>query len=237
MHLYTSKNERFYTDLSDLLLLLSIGLSSPDRGLSTGLTEGTFLNDLKVCAQGIRESVCLDQTVDDELTTYVTTFPQSSEACSEAYLQGNSEDIFHVINREYSRLFIAPKRELVPIYESLLVHKGEKTSMFINPTCMHVEQTYRHNHFPFEEKSKVPGDHIAIELRYLAYLFAAYLNATQTDNEASCKAVEAAVEDFCGAHVQRWLGTFVDEIRANTEEPFYLLLATVLEFVKPILLM
>lgn len=108
--------------------------------------------------------------------------------------------------------------------------------MFINATCMHAEQTYRHNNFTFEEKNKVPGDHVAIELRYLAYLFAAYMNAVQASNETSCKAVGAAVEDFCTAHVQRWLDKLINEIRANSQDPFYLLLAQVLEFVKPVVL-
>jgi len=103
-------------------------------------------------------------------------------------------------------------------------------------TCMHAEQTYRHNNFAFEEKNKVPGDHVAIELRYLAYLFASYLNAVCASNETSCKAVDAAVKDFCDAHVQRWLGKLIDEIRANSQDPFYLLLTQVLEFVKPVLL-
>ena len=33
-----------------------------------------------------------------------------------------------------------------------------------------------------------------------------------------------------------WLGTFIDQIRANSNDPFYLLMAQVPEFVEPILL-
>lgn len=62
------------------------------------------------------------------------------------------------------------------------------------------------------------------------------MNAVQATNETSCKAVEAAVDDFCAAHVQRWLGKLIDEIRSNSQDPFYLLLAQVLEFVKPVVL-
>lgn len=254
MHSYHQKNEVFYADLSDLLLLTSIGLTNPDRELAAGLTKGTFLSDLLACIEDVAAGL---RTTDSDSAatcsgcccgdagcsagcgdTSLSADPvlDALTICADACLHQDTEDIYHRINREYNRLFTSPRRELIPIYESLLVHKGEKTSMFINATCMHAEQTYRHNNFVFEEKNKVPGDHVAIELRYLAYLFAAYLNAIHADNNTSCKAVEAAVEDFCGAHVQRWLGKFIDEIRANSEDSFYLLLAQVLEFVEPILL-
>lgn len=156
--------------------------------------------------------------------------------CADACLHLDSEVVYTRINREYNRLFINPRSELISLYESILVHGKEKASMFINATCMHAEQTYRHTGFAFDEKNKVPGDHVAIELRYLAYLFASYLNAMQASSEPSCKAVEAAVEDFCHQHVQRWLGSFIDQIRAYSNDPFYLLMAQVLEFVEPILL-
>lgn len=67
---------------------------------------------------------------------------------------------------------MSPKRELVPLYESLIVHPGEKVSMFINQTVMHCEQVYRKAGFAFEEKNKFPGDHAGIELRFFACLLA-----------------------------------------------------------------
>ena len=269
MHPYTAKTNSFYADLSDLLLLLSISLTNPDRELAAGLTKGTYLGDLMNCAEGVSAGLtaphaeapsgfspsgcfscccgdtgCAGGCGDPGNSTGYNDTEFSADlvvdalaACADTCLRQDTEDIYHRINREYNRLFTNPRRELIPIYESLLVHRDEKkASMFINATCMHAEQTYRHNGFPFEEKNKIPGDHIAIELRYLAYLFASYLNAVQADNKASCKAVEAALEDFCRQHVQRWLDLFINELRATTEDAFYLLLAQGLEFVKPVLL-
>ena len=259
MHMYTAKNEAFYADLSDLLLLTSIGLNNPNRELAEGLTKGTYLSDVMTCAESVAAglnvlytdaasscspsgcSACCGYTGCSgscgDSSVYTAHVMDALEDCADACLHLDTEEVYTRINREYNRLFINPRNELVSLYESILVHPEEKkATMFINATCMHAEQTYRHNNFVFEEKNKVPGDHVAIELRYLAYLFAAYLNAVHADNNTSCKAVEAAVEDFCGAHVRRWLGKFIDEIRANSNEPFYLLLAQVLEFVEPILL-
>ena len=229
MHLYSAKQEAFYTDLSDLLLLTSIGLTNPDRELAEGLTNGTYFSDLLACTEGVAGAF--------NSSIYTSHVMDALEDCTDACLHLDSEEVYTHINREYNRLFINPRNELVPLYESILVHPEEKkATMFINATCMHAEQTYRHTGFAFDEKNKVPGDHVAIELRYLAYLFASYMNAVQTGNEASCKAVKAAVEDFCSAHVRRWLGTFIDQIQANSNEPFYLLMAQVLEFVEPVLL-
>ena len=261
MHMYSTKSETFYADLSDLLLLASIGLTNPDRELATGLTNGTYLSDVMACTEGVATGLstphteasscspsgccsccCGDSGCGSDCgesadnTLYMAHMLDALTECADTCLHQDAEEVYHRINQEYNRLFTNPRRELIPIYESLLVHKGEKTSMFINATCMHAEQTYRHTGFAFEEKNKVPGDHVAIELRYLAYLFASYLNAVQAANETSCKAVEAAVEDFCSQHVQRWLGAFIDEIRANSNDPFYLLMAQVLEFVEPVVL-
>lgn len=229
MHLYTAKSESFYTDLSDLLLLLSIGLTAPDRELSKGLQEGSYLHDLSDCFQGIWEAI--DAPEHKHMVSQTSRVLAST---AKAYEQLKEDEIYHSINREYNRLFINPRNELVPIYESLLVHKGEKTSMFINATCMHAEQTYRHNNFAFEEKGKFPGDHLAIELRYLAYLFASYLATVQ--NNSSNSAVEEALEDFIQSHVTRWYALFWNEVHTHSKEPFYLLLADVGEALKPILL-
>ena len=229
MHHYTAKSALFYADLSDLLLLTSIGLTNPDRELAAGLADGGYIQDMKACLDGLYsdlETLKLSQDLDDILTV-----------CTATSMVEDPETLYTRINREYNRLFTNPRRELVPIYESILVHPDEKkATMFINATCMHAEQTYRHNNFTFEEKNKIPGDHVAIELRYLAYLFASYLNAVQAPNEASCKAVEAALEDFCTAHVKRWLDKLASQIKANTEDPFYLLLAEVLIALEEILL-
>lgn len=226
MHYYTARSVSFYTDLSDLLLLLSIGFTNPDSTLAAGLTDGSYFNDLHSCLDGV--------TIRDLSPSSAL---EALSVCSAACLNQDTEEVRHRINREYSRLFTNPRQELIPIYESLLVHRGEAVSMFVNATCMHAEQTYRHNDFPFEEKNKVPGDHIAIELRYLAYLFAAYLNAVQASNSASRQAVETALEDFCSSHVKRWIASFAGEIKTFSNEPFYLLLAEVLEFIQPILLL
>ena len=229
MHPYTGKNELFYADLSDLLLLTSLGLTNPDRELAAGLADGGYIQDMKACLDGLYsdlDPLSMSQDLEDILTV-----------CTATSMVEEPEDLYTRINREYNRLFTNPRRELVPIYESILVHPEEKkATMFINATCMHAEQTYRHNNFEFPEKNKIPGDHVAIELRYLAYLFAAYLNAVQAGNKPSCEAVEAAVADFCGAHVARWLDKLASQIKANTEDPFYLLLAEVLTALEDILL-
>ncbi|MBR6527167.1 MAG: molecular chaperone TorD family protein [Lachnospiraceae bacterium] len=229
MHHYTAKSELFYADLSDLLLLTSIGLTNPDRELAAGLTDGGYIQDMKACLDGLYsdlKSLSMSRDLEDILTV-----------CTATSMEEDPEALYTRINREYNRLFTNPRRELVPIYESILVHPDEKkATMFINATCMHAEQTYRHNNFTFEEKNKIPGDHVAIELRYLAYLFASYLNAVHADNNTSCEAVEAAVADFCGAHVVRWLNKLASQIKANTEDPFYLLLAEVLMALEDILL-
>ncbi len=230
MHSYTAQNEAFYENISDLLLLLSIGLTNPTKELAAGLADGSYLHDLEECFQGIwPEHPCNDQYIAINKALRVI------RSTAKTYQQLGTEEIYTILNREYNRLFLNPRKELIPVYESLLVHKGEKTSMFINATCMHAEQTYRHNHFPFEEKNKVPGDHLAIELRYLSYLFSARLGAAETADAPAAANIDAALEDFLTSHVKRWYEPFWNEVKTHSKDPFYLLLAEMGEGMKKLL--
>ena len=145
-----------------------------------------------------------------------------------AYMGRDAEEVYHELNREYTRLFISPKRELVPLYEGLIVHPGEKVSMFISPTAMHCEQVYRRTGFAFEEKNKFPGDHAGIELRYFACLLARRAMALEAGNEEEIAATEAALADFAAQHLSRWVDKFAEQVMMYTQSPFYALLADTL---------
>ena len=133
MHSYTAKSETFYADLSDLLLLASIGLTNPDRELAAGLTAGTFLSDLMACTEGVTFGLksspsnstaacsgCCCGDAGCSAGCGDTAFSAESvldalTACADTCLHQDTEEIYTRINREYNRLFTNPRRELIPI--------------------------------------------------------------------------------------------------------------------------
>lgn len=207
-NLYVNRDMEKTAGLANLLLLVSIGLCPPNQELAQGLCDGSYFYDFADCLRVLAQ----------EDIAYAVR----------AYMGRDAEEVYHEINREYTRLFISPKRELVPLYEGLIVHPGEKVSMFISPTAMHCEQVYRRTGFAFEEKNKFPGDHAGIELRYVACLMARRAMALEEGNEEEIAATEAALADFAAQHLSRWVDKFAGQVMMYTQSPFYALLADTL---------
>ena len=218
-HLYQSRDIQFLADLSDMLELLSVSLTNPTREFAQALIDGSYFSDLSACITGL--SSVLDVASLEQVHAQIA-------ACKAQFAQEDCEALYHQINQEFTRLFVSPRRELMPLYESLLVHRSEKkVSMFINPSCMHAEQEYRKHGFAFPEKGKTPGDHIAIELRYVAFLTSMLIGAQVSDNAQAQQNAKTYLDEFVTAHIQRWYAAFMTELAKTTAHPFYLLVAQV----------
>ena len=217
--IFETTDLQLHADLADLLELLSISLTNPTRNLAAALVDGSYFSDLLDCADGV--SSLLDGTSLDILRKDISS-------CAQSFSMQDTETLYHAINQEFTRLFISPRREQMPLYESLIVHRGDKkTSMFINPTCMHCEQEYRKHNFPFPEKSKTPGDHVAIELRYVAFLISRRIRSLTAQNEIERNAVDLLIQDFANAHLKRWLHPFMNELACTANHPFYQMIARI----------
>lgn len=207
-NLYISSDAQKTAALANLFLLVSIGLCPPTQELAQGLCDGSYFYDFADCLRVLAQ--------------------EDISYAARAYMGRDTQEVYQEINREYTRLFISPKRELVPLYEGLIVHPDEKVSMFISPTAMHCEQVYRRTGFAFEEKNKFPGDHAGIELRYVACLLARRAVALQEDNAEEIAAAGAALSDFAAQHLSRWMRPFASQVMMHTQTPFYMLLADTL---------
>ena len=191
--------------MANLYLLVSIGLCPPTQELAQGLADGSYFADYADCLAAFA--------------------PADLTYASAAYKERDVQAVQHELGIEYTRLFISPKRELVPIYESVLVHPDEKVSMFINPTAMHCEQLYRKTGFAFEEKGKFPGDHVGIELRYAACLLARRAMALSEGKEEEAAAAMTAYQDFAAQHLARFMKAFSERVFMHAQTPFYMLMA------------
>lgn len=218
-HLFASHDLHLHADFADLFELLSISLNKPTQAFACALADGSYFSDLTACLQGI--SSALDaQHLDDALAKIADA--------SQAFASLDTAILYHQINLDFTRLFVSPKRELIPLYESLIVHRDDKkASMFINPTCMHAEQVYRKSGFPFPEKNKTPGDHVAIELRYVAFLISQRIAGLQADNPPAAQQADALLQAFIKEHLLRWYQPFMLELSTTAAHPFYLVLARI----------
>ena len=198
-------NERaaYAVNISDLFSLLSIGFKSPSRELAAGLWDNSFFHDMNACL----ESLGLD---------HISYHPIANDA----------DDLYHQINQEYTRLFLAPWNEKVILTEGAFLH-GKKTAQFINESALHAEQCYRHSLYLFEEKGALPGDHISVEFGFLAFLYANLGLALQAERADLVEKSQQAIQLFSQMHLQRWLHSFMKSVSTETSNTFYQALARI----------
>lgn len=220
-------------DYADLFMLLSIGFDIPARELTAAILDGSFLQDLEDCCQ----SICpIDDTREAAPALVEFAHTLIGFIKSDCGQTDDAEAFYHGVNQEYTRLFLSPKHEEIAIFESVFLHPKD-TAMFINPTAMHMEQLFRHNGFPFPEKSTIPGDHMAMELRYMAYLCSAYRialdhAATAADEgnaageeDAAVTRIAAALSELMDSHLKRRFSGFMNAVKEKSEHPVYVILA------------
>jgi len=211
--LFLTNDPQTSAALANFYLLTSIGLCPPTPELVHGLVDGSFFSDYLECTQLLA--------------------PCDLRYAAQAYYGRAADVVYQELNREYTRLFVSPRHELVPLYESLIVHPDEKVSMFINQTAMHCDQVYRKTGFAYEEKNKFPADHVGIELRFFACLLLRRLQALENGNQEEAGAAAQALSDFAAQHLARWAKPFAAQVTLHTQIPFYTALADLLAQIAP----
>ena len=116
------------------------------------------------------------------------------------------------LRTEHARLFVGPKGPPCPPYESVY-RDGESgdPGNVLGPSTQAVVRWYQEFGLGLDPDWPDLPDHVSTELE-----FAGHLSATESTE---------TVEQFLEEHPRQWLGAFLETVRAETREPFYLELA------------
>lgn len=86
-----------------------------------------------------------------------------------------AERLLAALKHEYSHLFAHPKHPTVWRYETMFKEEAgaskEPPSLFISPTCLHVESLMKRAGVSVGADNKQPADFVANELHFASYLF------------------------------------------------------------------
>jgi TorA maturation chaperone TorD len=113
------------------------------------------------------------------------------------------------IRTEYAELFLGPRPPLAPLYESL--YRGFSHRL-CTETTVQVRSFYERQGLMVTRYNRVPDDHIAYELEFMAYLCEKELRAFAES------AVEAAYDsqkvqlDFIVTHLGKWVALFAARV-------------------------
>ena len=111
------------------------------------------------------------------------------------------------LRQDYVRLFLGPKKKLAPPWES--VYRTPERKVMREP---HVEVTkqYAAQGVGFDGIGRRPGDHVALELQFVAVMLGRQDAAADT-----------VAEEFLDAHVLQWVPAFTQDVRTNATTDFW----------------
>ncbi|KJR46402.1 Chaperone protein TorD [Desulfosporosinus sp. I2] len=130
------------------------------------------------------------------------------------------------LTQEYERLFFAPGHVPVNLYESVYSGSG----LLMQETTINVRQHYLRAGLVVKSLYSIPDDHIATELEFMRFLSQRILELVQYDGaEEDIKEMMVYRSEFISEHLQQWITTLAETIRANSTEPFFGLMSIGLE--------
>lgn len=216
---------------ADMCELLAVAFEPPTEELARGLSDGAFSADLVACL--------------DEMGIPADKVGEVGSAL--AYVEGeDSEVLYTAMKQEYSHLFAHPKRPLVWRYETMFKEEAgqskEPPSLFISPTCLHVEQLMKKAGVSVAAANKQPADFVANELHFASYLLTrcAMEAAEESDVSQGLETESAKADslltpvrepnkteayevyvDLYEHHLALWLAGFMKQVAEKTELGVY----------------
>ncbi len=189
----------FALGCADFFHLLSMFYLNPTKELARGLLDKSIQHDVVAIFE--------DTGIDETKILF--------EPVMEQHLQSTNETaLFQQMRRDYTTLFTHPKKPLISLYEMQFRDLRDKnnmpTTLFLNQAALHSEQCYRKAGLALSnETSREPGDHIAIEAEFMAYLYTQLAAALHENEGSSEKRWEMAIEEF-KPHLIGWWFDFFD---------------------------
>lgn len=198
-----SSNHEEQPDLSyllgcaDFFRLTSMFLLNPSKELAQGVLGGSVFEDMR--------SIFEDAGIDP--------LPAMFEHEDQIRRRNpTAKEMQAELRRDYTELFTHPKRSLIAITEMRFRderdHADIPSTPFLNEAALHAESCYRAAGLSLaRDRSREPGDHLAIESAFMAYLHTRLIEALDQDNLDEYRQWEKALQEF-EPHVTCWASDF-----------------------------
>lgn len=119
---------------------------------------------------------------------------------------------------EFTRLFIGPRHAPAIPYASFYM---SERSQFMSEITIDVRRIYLDAGMAVRELNRIPDDHIAIELEFMAWLADYIDHALQQANQTEETRLRQILNTFIHKHVLTWMPVFAASIIQNSVEIFY----------------
>jgi TorA maturation chaperone TorD len=193
--------------------LLAKSLQLPTRELTEVLTTGEYADTLVDIGMAAR----LDRSVLIQASSLLT-----------GYIGQDSEELFHILRTEYTRLFVGAPEPVVSPFAGVWYarEQGVEPLLFVSTRAMEIERFLRGYGVGQAEGKNEPLDHIATEFEFLQYL--ALVNAGAVQAPEGIEIPADAFATFFSKYVANWVGDFAQSIATATALPVYKVVAEVI---------
>ena len=141
------------------------------------------------------------------------------------FASGNSAELLDLLAQEYTQLFHGPGNHIA-LYEGILCDGDAELQ---GKTCDAVRAFMGEIGFQVVPESGELGDHLSVELAFLAELCSREAAALETGDNDTAEFAACMQRQFHAAHLGRWADSFADKVKIRAELPFYVAMANLLE--------
>lgn len=189
----TSAELAYALGCADFFQLMSMFCFNPTTELAQGVLDGSVTEDVR--------AIFADVGIDP----HKAATERLDGVCNENY---TDENLRSMLRQDYTALFTHPKEPLSSLYEmqfrDLRDHREAPSTLFLNEAALHAEQCFRAAGLALSDaKSREPGDHMGIELEFMAYLHTQLAAALSEGDAAAQERWEKAISDFL-PHLESW---------------------------------
>lgn len=122
------------------------------------------------------------------------------------------------IASDYARIFVEPASLPAPPWESVYVEHGR---VIMTKTTLDVRRAYCDYGFISQMYPRVPEDHIALELDFLASLASEAIKTFEHGKEVDCEKALEASSRFIQDHLGLWVDEFSHDVGKKGDSEFY----------------
>ena len=122
------------------------------------------------------------------------------------------------LQREYARCFVGPADLPAPPFES--VHADRRRTL-LTETTLKVRRTYQASGFEPALCRRVPDDHVALELDFMAELGSRALACALDGNDSAAYEYLKTSRKFLDDHLGTWASKFAFAMEEKADAPFY----------------
>jgi TorA maturation chaperone TorD len=119
---------------------------------------------------------------------------------------------------EFARLFLGPQHPAAVPYASFYL---SETRQLMTEITIQVRGYYLDAGMTVTGLHRVPDDHIALELEFMAYLADEGVRNLESANAEAASAAVARLEIFYHEHLTKWLPLFAGRVQEGAESDFY----------------